>query len=162
MKKIKISNVLKIVADALTKACIYFSVIIILFNIIGKFLGNSSFALNILGTLFVYDKFGVNFCFMLALASLLAGAAFQIFKVEKLPVISRHLAFFIFLYLDFLLVIIPFSNYSSSNKSMTLLLSVAFIVIYLVIFGIVMGIKAILNSVKNKKSNYEEQFKNVK
>ena len=160
MKKINIRNIFKIIKDAVTKACVYFTAIIILFNIIGKFGGDSSFALNILGTLYIYGDFAVNFCFMLAFASIIAGFSAQIFKIEKLPGMSRHILFFILLYIDFILILIPFSSHNVSQDS-TLLLSVAFAVIYLVILGIVMGIKAIVKSAKNKKSDYEKQFKNV-
>ena len=160
MKKTNISNILKIIKDALIKACVYFTVIIIFMNLLGKFAGNNFFALNILGTLYLYDDFALSFCFMLAFAAIFAGFATQIFKIEKLPVISRHIAFFILLYLDFIAILIPFSSYNV-NQDSTLLLSVGFTVIYLVIFGIVMGIKAAINSARNKKSDYEKQFKDV-
>ena len=160
MKKINISNISKIIKDILLKACLYFTVIVMFMNLLGKFLGNTFFALNILGTLYLYDQFARNYCFLLILASLLAGAATQIFKVEKLPAASRHIAFFILLYLDFLLIFIPLSSYNV-NQDSTLLLSVGFTVIYLVIFGVVIGIRAIINSVRNKKSDYDKQFKNV-
>ena len=161
MKKININNIFIIIKDILIKSCVYFTVVIIFFNLLGKFFNNSFFALNILGTLYLYDDFAQNYCFMIALASLLAGLAVQIFRIEKLPVISRHIAFFILLYIDFLLILIPLSSYTV-NQNTTLLLSVAFTVIYLVIFGIIMGIKAIINARKNKKLNYEKQFKEVK
>ena len=157
MKKTNIKNILKIIKDALTKACIYFTAIIIFMNLLGKFAGNNFFALNILGTLYLYDDFAQAFCFMLALASVFAGFATQIFKIEKLPVISRHIAFFILLYIDFIAILIPFSSYNVSQDSM-LLLSVGFTVIYLVAFGITIAIKSIINSVRNKKSAYEKQF----
>ncbi|MCL1859679.1 MAG: hypothetical protein FWF92_10670 [Oscillospiraceae bacterium] len=160
MKKINVFDILKIIKDIFIKACIYFSAVIILFNILGKFMGNTSFALNILGTFYIYDIFALNFCFVLALASILAGAAAQVFKIKKLPLMSRHIAFFILLYLDFLLIIIPLSAYTV-NQDSTLFLSVAFTVVYLIIFGIAMAIKAIINSAGNKKSDYEKQFKDV-
>jgi len=160
MKKINISDIKKIIKSILIQTCIYFTGIIILLNIMGKFLNNTYFALNILGTLYLYDEFAINYCFMIALVSLWAGAAAQIFKVQKLPAVSRHIIFFILLYLDFLLIILPLSSYTV-NQDSTLLLSVAFTVVYLVIFGIIMGIKAIINSAKNKKLSYEKQFKNV-
>ena len=82
-----------------------------------------------------------------------------------MPAVSRHIAFFILLYLDFILVFIalrlifiPWSEYRLSSSS-TLYLSVTFIAVYLVIFGIYMGSKAAVNSVKNKKLEYVKQFK---
>jgi hypothetical protein len=99
-------------------------------------------------------------CFMIALAALAAGISVQVYKIKKLPVISRHIAFFILLYLSFLLIFIPMSEHAP-NENTTFYLSVAFIVIYLIVFGIVMGIKSVINSVRNKKLDYEKQFKNV-
>ena len=160
MKK-NISYILSIIKDAFVKACIFFTAIIILFNLLGKFMGNTSFAMNILGTLYIYDTFAINFCFMLVLASFLAGASAQIFRIKKLPALSLHIVFFILLYLDLMLVIVPFSRYSMVNQNAILLLSVAFFVVYAVVLGIIMGIKAIVNASKNKKSNYEKQFKNA-
>ena len=161
MKKINIKTIFDITKDILAKTCIYFSCAVILLNIAGKFFNNTTFAQNILGTLYLYDAFAQSFVYMLFLASFFAGAAAQIFKIKKLPAISRHIAFFILLYLDFLLVIIPFSNYTITNDGI-LLLSVAFVIIYLIIFGIVMGIRAIINYVRNKNLKYEKQFKNAK
>jgi len=161
MKKINYKMILSIIKDMFIKMSIYFTIIVILLNILGKFFENNYFALNILGVLHMYDKTAPSFTFMLILASLIAGIAVQIFKIEKLPSISKHIIFFILLYLDFLLIVIPLSKYNA-NQETTLLLSVAFIVIYLVIFGIIMGIKAIVNSNKNKKLKYENQFDKVK
>ena len=145
MKKINMTYIMTIIKDALTKACIYFTLITLILTATAIFF-------NLMLNQGTY--------FMFALAALGAGLTVQIFKIERLPLASRHIAFFILLYLDFLLVIIPLSQHTVSSNT-TLLLSVAFTVIYLVIFGIVLGIKAIINSVRNKKSNYEKQFKNI-
>ena len=153
-------NITNITKDIFTKACIYFSVMILSMNIIGIFLSATSFAQNILGVFHLHDQFAQNFIFIFMLASVFAGGAVQVFKIKKLPVFSRHIAFFILLYLIFLLVIVPFGNYSV-NQGTTLLLSVAFIVIYFVVFGMTAGIKAIINSAKNKNLKYEKQFKDA-
>lgn len=162
MKKIKISDVLNITKDILTKTCIYFSGIILLFNILGKFFGTTSFALNTLGVLHRYNAAAPSFVFMFLFVSFFAGAAAQVYKITKLPALSRHIAFFILLYIDFMLIVLLFSNYTPTHQNYTFLLSVTFIAIYLVIFGIVMGIKTIINYMKNKNLKYEKQFKNVK
>ena len=162
MKKINISDILKITKDIFAKTCIYFSIIVILFNILGKFLQNTSFALNVFGALYTYDPLAQNFAFMLLFASFFAGTAFQVFKIKKLPAISRHIAFFVLLYIDFILIVLFFTSYQPTGQDATLLLSVAFITIYLVILGIVMGIKAIINVIRNSNLKYENQFKNLK
>jgi len=153
-------NVLDIIKDIFIKACVYFTVMILSMNVIGLFLGATSFAQNILGVFHLHDQFAQSFIFIFILASVFAGGSVQVFKIKKLPVISRHIAFFILLYLDFLLVIVPFGNYSV-NQGTTLLLSVAFIVIYFVVLGIIAGIKAIINSAGNKNLKYEKQFKDA-
>ena len=93
-----------------------------------------------------------------ALAALGAGLSVQIFKIEKLPLFSRHIAFFILIYLTFIVVVLPLSEHQVRQDSI-LLLSVAFIVIYLLVLGAVVLIKAVSASVKNKKLKYENQFK---
>ena len=138
----KIKNIINIIKDIFIKACIYFTIVTLFFNILAWFLNQ---ILN----------YGIYFMFFLA--SLGAGVFVQIFKVEKIPSSSRHILFFILLYLDFLLICVPLSKYTAT-QSTTLYLSVIFIVLYLVIFGIYAGIKAIINSVKNKKLKYDNQF----
>ena len=159
MKK---ENVLSIIKDILIKTCIYFTVIPLVLAVIASFVNrvanpvaSPDFTLAALG--FINSVFHSGTYFMYIAAALIAGAAVQIFKVEKLPAASLNIAFFILLYLDFILVFIPLSPYSVTPGS-TLYLSIAFIVIYLVVFGIVAGVKAILNSAKNKKLKYENQF----
>jgi len=145
MKKINIKNISDIIKDVLTKACIYFSVMILMIITVSVFLNTPLRA---------------DTCFMFALAALSAGISVQVFKIKKLPVISRHIAFFILLYLSFLLIFIPLSDYTV-NPNTTFYLSIAFIVIYFIIFGIIAGIKAIITSVRNKNLEYEKQFKNA-
>ena len=140
MKKEYIFNIIK---DVLIKACVYFSLMIL--------------AVTALGAPF-NQNLNTATCFMFALAAFGAGAAVQIFKIEKLPAPSRHIAFFICLYLVFIFIALPFSGYSPTRPDATLLMSVAFIVIYLLISGVVIGIKTLRNSVKNKKLKYKNQF----
>jgi len=146
MKKISIKNIFDITKDILTKSCIYFTAITLTITPIAVFLNT---------------PLNPGTYLMFALSALGAGVAVQVFKIGKIPVVSRHIAFFILLYLTFLLVFVPLSAYSV-NADTTLYLSVAFIVIYLVVLGIVMGTKAVINSVRNKKLKYEKQFENVK
>jgi hypothetical protein len=96
-----------------------------------------------------------------AAASLFAGLATQVFKITKIPVFSRHIAFFIIIYFTFIFVVIPLSP-GQTSPSATFILSIAFIIIYLIIFGIYMGIKAVKNTMQNKKSDYEEVYKEAK
>ncbi|MCL2096495.1 MAG: hypothetical protein FWH10_06280 [Oscillospiraceae bacterium] len=138
-----IKNILNITKDVLTKACIYFTAMILVIISVSRFLNTPLRA---------------DTCFMFALASLGAGISVQVFKLKKLNLISRHTAFFILLYLCFLLVFIPLSQYTMEPNSV-LYLSTAFVIIYAVILGIVTGIKAIVNSVKNKRLKYDSQFK---
>ena len=145
MRKINIKDIKDITKDCLTKACIYFSVITLGITSIATFLN-----------LYLHP----DTYLMLALASLGAGIAAQIFKVKKLPATGRHIAFFILLYLDFWLVVIPLSQYTATANS-TLYLSLAFIVIYFVFLGIYMATRAVINSVRNKKSDYARQFENI-
>ena len=147
MKTINIRSIINIVKDIFTKACIYFTVLVILLNIGGMF--------------FSADFFGPKVSFMFGLASLFAGMAAQIFKITKIPAISRHIAFFILIYIDMFLIVIPLSSYST-NANSTFYLSVIFTVIYLIILGIYAGIKTVINAVRNKKLKYDEQFKNAK
>jgi len=147
LKKINIRYILSIIKDILTKTCIYFAVLI--------------FGVTLIAAPFNRNLNPVT-CFMFALASLGAGIAVQVFKIKQIPVVSRHIAFCILLYLDFILIVIPSSGYNPQRSDATLLLSVCFIVIYFIIFGIIMGIKAIINAVRNKNLKYEEQFKNAK
>jgi hypothetical protein len=141
----KTISVVKIIKDIFTKMCIYFTILILVLTAAAEYLN-----LALLPVTY----------FMFALASLGAGIAAQIFKITKIPAVSRHIAFFILLYLDLLLVIIPLSNYTATNST-TLYLSVIFIVIYAIISGITIGIKSALNTAKNKKSQYDKQFKNI-
>ena len=140
MRKEYIFNIVK---DVLIKACVYFSLMILVITAIG-----APFNQNL----------NTATCFMFALAAFGAGASAQIFKIDKLPAPSRHIAFFICLYFVFIFIVLPFSGYSPTRSDSTLLMSVAFIIIYLIILGIAVGIKAINNAVKNKKLKYENQF----
>ena len=156
-------NILPIIKDALIKTCIYFTLIPIFLGILASFLNKMmadaisypDYALAFLG--FIDHAFNSGTYFPFVLTALGAGMAVQIFKIEKLPSASRHIAFFILIYLDFILIFMPLSSYTV-NQSTTLLLSAAFVLIYLLVFGIAMGIKSIIKSAKNKKQNYENQF----
>ena len=151
--------ILAVLKDILQKACIYFTSLILIFNIISVPLAatqtGAQLRLNVDGWL------TPTLIFMFALASFLAGAATQVYKITKVPVFSRHIIFFILSYGVFIAVVIPMSNHQI-NQGTTLLLSVAFIILYLVIFGIYMGIKAALKSANNKKLEYDGVYKNVK
>ena len=146
MKKINVFDVLKILKDIFIKTCVYFTFMTLGITAVASFL---NLTLN-------SDTY-----LMFALSALGAGTAVQIFKIEILPAVSRHIAFFILLYLDFLLIFIPLSKYTTTANT-TFYLSIIFIVFYLIIFGIVMGISAVINSVRNKNLKYEKQFKSVK
>ena len=154
-----ISAASAILKDILQKTCVFFTSLIIILNIISVPLARSQIGaqlrLNIIGWL------TPSLIFMFALASFLAGAAAQVYKITKIPAFSRHLVFFILSYGIFLVVIIPMSNHQI-NQGTTLLLSVAFIIIYLVIFGIYMGIKSAIKSAGNKKLEYDGVYKNAK
>ena len=144
MKKTKIA--VNIIKDVLLKSCVYFTAV--------------TLVMTAGALLFAQDIFTPDTCFMFALASLGAGLAVQVFKITRIPAVSRHIAFFILLYIDFFLVFIPLRHYTATPNT-TFFLSVFFIVIYLVILGIVMGIKSVINAAENKKLKYEKQFKNV-
>jgi len=142
----KTKKIIGIIKDILIKTCIYFTVMTLIIHTAATF-----FNLPISpGTYFVF-----------ALSAFGAGIAVQIFKIDKIPMASRHIAFFIILYLDFLLIFVPLSEYTATQTT-TLYLSLIFIAIYLVILGIIMGIKAIVNTASNKKLKYDNQFDNVK
>ena len=143
--KIKLGDVFSILKDIFVKTCVYFTFMALAMNSVAWFFNQ---VLN-------YSAY-----FMLFAAALWAGAASQIYKIKKLPKISRHIAFFILLYLDFLLIFMPLSSYTVTQNT-TLVLSLAFVFIYLVAFGATMGIKAIVRLVKNRRSAYEKQFKNL-
>lgn len=149
----KYSQTIAIIKDIFHKACVYFTILIMLLNIGAVYL-KMAMLINV-------DFFAPRICFMCALASLVAGIATQIFKITKIPAVSRHIAFFILIYADFFLVVIPLSSYST-NQGTTLYLSAAFFIIYFIIFGIYMGIKAAANASKNKKLKYDKVYKNVK
>ena len=148
--------ILAVLKDILQKACIYFTSLILIFNIISVPLAatqtGAQLRLNVDGWL------TPTLIFMFALASFLAGAATQVYKITKIPVFSRHIIFFILSYGIFIAIVIPMSNHQI-NQGTTLMLSVAFIIIYLVIFGIYMGIKAAVKSVNNKKLEYNGVYK---
>ena len=148
MNKIKIADIFKIIKDIFTKACVYFSILVIGITAICRILFLNE------------EVFAPGLCLMFALTALGAGIAVQIFKIKKMPAVTRHIAFFILLYLDFWLVFIPLSKYSL-NPNSTFYLSIIFIVLYLVVLGVFMGIKAVVNSIKNSKTNYDKQFKNA-
>jgi hypothetical protein len=113
------------------------------------------YALAFLG--FVDHAFNSGTYFPFVFTSLGAGLAVQVFKIEKLPSASRHIAFFILIYLDFILIFMPFSSYTV-NQNTTLLLSAAFVIIYLLALGISAAVKAVIRSARNKKQSYEKQF----
>ena len=150
---------LAILKDILQKACVYFTSLILIFNIISVPLAatqtGAQLRLNVDGWL------TPALIFMFALASFLAGAAAQVYKITKIPVFSRHIVFFILSYGIFIAVVLPMSNHRV-NQGTTLLLSFAFIIIYLVIFGIYMGVKSAVKSADNKKLEYDEVYKNAK
>ena len=156
-------HILSAVKDALVKACIYFTVMPVFLGILASLLNKlmadpisyPDYALAVLG--FVDHAFNSGTYFPFVLTALGAGAAVQVFKIEKLPRASRHIAFFILIYLDFILVFMPLSSYTV-NQNTTLLLSAAFMIIYLLVFGISAAAKAVIKSAKNKKQNYEKQF----
>jgi len=154
-----VSAILIILKDALIKACIYFTSLIIILNIISVPL--SAYAVGLRLNFHVEGWLTAALIFMFALAAFLSGAAAQVHKITKIPAFSRHIVFFILNYGIFLIVILPMSNHRISPDT-TLLLSVAFIIIYLVIFGIYMGIKSAVKSARNKKLKYDEVYKNVK
>jgi len=95
---------------------------------------------------------------MLLLPSFLAGASAQVFKINKIPAASRHLAFFVLTYTTFIFVFLPLSPHAAT-PSTTLVLSFAFIIVYLAVFGIYMGIKAITNIGKSKTMKYDKIYK---
>jgi hypothetical protein len=99
--------------------------------------------------------------FMFALASLLVGAAAQVYKITKIPVFSRHIVSFLMNYGIFFVVVIPMGNHRV-NQGTTFLLSFAFIVIYVIILGIYLGVKSIINAGHNSKLSYEEVYKSAK
>lgn len=142
----KTISVVKIIKDVFTKMCIYFTILILCLTVVAAYLSMT---------------LPPETYFMFALASLGAGIAVQVFKITKIPAVSRHIAFFVLLYLDFFLVFIPLSNYTNTNNT-TLYLSVIFIAVYAVIFGITIGIKSAVNASKNKRLQYDKQFKDVK
>ena len=142
----KTKNIINIIKDILIKSCIYFTAVTIAFTFIAL--------------LIAQDIFTPYTCYMFALAALGAGIAVQVFKIKQLPAVSRHIAFFILLYLDFIIVVILIKKYAASPNT-TFYLSVLFVVVYLAVLGIVTGIKAAVNSARNKKSKYEKQFKNI-
>ena len=136
---------MKIIKDILNKTCIYYPLVTLGVAAIATFFSLPLYS----GAYLVF-----------ALASLGAGISVQIFKIGKLPSASKHIAFFILLYLNFLLIVLPLSEHQIRQNSI-LLLSVAFIVIYLVVFGVIMLVKSIAGSIKNKKLKYEKQFKKL-
>ena len=151
-----ISAVLIILKDISQRACVYFTSLILIFNIISVPLAatqtGAQLRLNVEGWL------TPALIFMFAAAAFLAGAATQVYKITKIPVFSRHIVFFILNYGVFIAVVLPMSNHQV-NQGTTLLLSIAFIIIYLIIFGIYMGIKSALKSADNKKLEYDEVYK---
>ena len=163
VKNKRFRDILPVIKDTLIKTCIYFTLIPIflgiLASLLNKIMGDPmsypDYALAFLG--FIDHAFNSGTYFPFVLTALWAGAAVQVFKIEKLPSASRHIAFFILIYLDFILIFMPLSSYTV-NQNTTLLLSAAFVLIYLLVFGITMGIKSIIKSVKNKKQSYEKQF----
>ena len=154
-----ISQALIILKDILIKACVYFTGMIIIINLISVPLSRQDVGLQL--GLHVEGWLTASLIFMFALAAFLVGAAAQVHKITKIPALSRHIVFFILNYAIFLTVVLPMSNHQLSPDS-TLLLSVAFIIIYLIILGIYTGIKSALKSADNKKSDYDGVFKNVK
>jgi hypothetical protein len=163
MKNTNLKGALPTIKDALVKACIYFMAMPVVLGILASFLNMMmadplsypDYSLTVLG--FVDHAFNSGTYFPFALTALAAGFAVQVFKIKKLPSASRHIAFFILIYLDFILIFMPMSSYSV-NQNTTMLLSAAFVLIYLLVFGMAMGTKAIAKSINNKKSDYEKQF----
>jgi len=167
MNNTKKENVLNIIKDILLKSCVYFAVMPIALAFTGGLVNyfividpNASpdFIMAVYG-FYNNPNFLYGTYLMFALAALWAGAAAQVFKIKKIPEASLHIAFFILIYLDFLLIFIPFSPYTLASGS-TLYLSIAFIVIYLIIFGIVAAVKKFRAALKEKKSGYKKQFEN--
>ena len=142
--KTKLKTIVPVVKDALMKACIYYTLMTLVITSVTWFLNQRLYP----GSYFAFG-----------LAALGAGMAVQIFKIEKLPLASRHIAFFILLYIDFLLMVFnPLRQYTAGTNT-TFYLSVGFVVVYLVLFGMIMGIKAVINAFRNTRATYEKQFK---
>ena len=164
MKK---ENVLNIIKDILIKTCIYFTCMPVAMALLAALVtrivtpdtSSNDFSLAIYGFAnnpeFLYGTLKV-----LIPTALGAAISIQVYKIKKLPPASKHILFFILLYLDFLLIFIPLSSYKLTSVS-TLYLSVIFIVIYFIVFGIITAIKSIINSNRNKKLKYENQFKDA-
>ena len=145
-----------IIKDVFLKACVCFTVLVILLNMTAVWLRDTVAG----ASLDLEGFFTPSMCFMFAFVSFLAGISAQVFKITKIPAFSRHIAFFILLYATFFIVVIPLSNHSA-NQGTTLLLSVTFILVYLVAFGIFIGIKSALGAVRNSKLKYDEVYKSA-
>ena len=163
MENIKFKNILPVIKDVMMKTCIYVTVIPVVLGFLASLLNTlmadpisyPDYALVFLG--FIDHAFNSGTYFLFVLTGMGAALASQVFKIKKLPPASRHIAYFILIYLVFILIFMPMSSYTV-NQNTTLLLSAAFVVMYLLAFGIVMGIKALIKSAKNKKESYEKQF----
>ena len=152
---------MKYIKDILQKTCVFFTISIMIFSIVYSIIASGqSERLNVASAFLEASWFTPGMSAMFLSASLIAGIAAQIFKITKIPAFSRHIAFFILLYADFLFVVIPLSSHTT-NQGTTIYLSAAFIVVYFIIFGIYMGIKAAVNASRNKKSSYEEVYKDA-
>ena len=154
--KLSVTTVISVIKDVIRKASLYFTLIVILLNILGGVFGSTEFALNILGTMHRLS-FARNFVFTIGFASLGAGIAAQIFRLTKIPAFSRHIAFFILMYANFFLIMLPLSDHAP-NEGTTLYLSIVFIIIYLIIFGAYMGARSAVNAARNRKSSYNKMF----
>ena len=141
----KLIGIIKIIEDIFTKACIYFTGMTLIITAAASFFNQTI----VPGTYLMF-----------ALAALGAGISVQIFRITRIPAVSRHIALFILLYLDFLLIAVPISNYTSTTST-NLYLSVIFIIAYAAVSGIIIGIKSAVNAVKNNKLQYDDQFKNI-
>lgn len=140
-----------VIKDIFQTAFACFSISIIILETTGRILG-----LNI-----GWFAAGTSMTGVFAFPAFLVGAAAQVFKITKIPVFSRHIAFFILVYANFFFVFLPLSPHAVM-PSTTLYLSGIFIVVYLLVFGIYMGIKAAANARRNSKSEYKEVYKSAK
>ncbi|MCL2099311.1 MAG: hypothetical protein FWH24_02605 [Oscillospiraceae bacterium] len=153
-------TIILITKDILQKACVCFTCLVVVLNIISVPLASYSAGIH-LNFHMTESWLTSGLIFMFLLASVLAGAAVQIHRITKIPAVSRHIVFFILNYGIFFVVVVPMSNHRV-NQGTTFLLSFAFIIVYLIIFGIYMGIKSIINAARNKKLKYEEVYKSAK
>jgi len=148
MNKINTKSILQIIKEIIKNACVIFAAMVFFIGMVGY---------NLLFT----STMNTGAVFMSFAYALLIAAAYKIFAIKILPVVSQHIIFFALIYIGFMFMYMPSVNQNITPQT-TLYLTVGFVVVYFICLVVVQFIKYVIRSRNDKKQIYEDQFDKLK